>query len=296
MDLLIARVLDGASNGVVYGFIGLSLVVVFRGSGYLNFAQGEMAMFSAYFAWALHAGGLPILAAAIVATAAAFVAGLVVERVLIRPLGNDAEYQVIIVTIGLFLAINAAAAAIWSPDPLNFPSLVPSGPKSYVSVLGKRVQYDELLMLGVLLAILMILFAIFRYTRFGLAMRIATSNPESGVLLGIRVSRVNAFGWAIAAAIGALAAILVAPSTSLTPSFMFNFLIYGAAAAMLGGFDSPGGAVFAGVVLGIGENLVSSYVDLVGSDLKQGFALVVILAVLMLRPSGLFGSKRIERV
>jgi branched-chain amino acid transport system permease protein len=296
MELLIARVLDGATSGVVYGFIGLALVVVFRGSGYLNFAQGEMAMFAAYVAWALHAGGLPMWLAVVLATLAAFVSGLAVERALIRPLGRNAEYQVVIVTIGLFLAINAGAAAIWSSDPLNMPALVPAGPNDFLSVLGKRVQFEELLMFGALLVALAVLYGMFRYTRLGLAMRVATSNPESAVLMGIRVTRVNALGWAIAAAVGGLAAILVAPSTSLTPTFMFTFLIYGAAAAMLGGFDSPGGAVFAGIVLGVGENLVASYVDLVGSDLKQGFALVVILAVLMLRPSGLFGSKQIERV
>lgn len=296
MDLLIARILDGTANGVVYGFVGLSLVIVYRGSGYLNFAQGEMAMFSAYCAWALHAAGVPVLPAALIVIAGAFAVGMAMERVLIRPLGKDAEYGVIIVTIGLFLAINAAASAIWSPDPLRFTSLVPNQPGDFVSIFGKRVQYDEILMLVVLLTVLFILFALFKFTKLGLAMRVAASNPDAGVLLGIRVNRINGLGWALAAAIGGTAAILVAPSTSLTPSFMFNFLIYGAAAAMLGGFDSPGGAVLSGIILGIGENLVASYAQFIGSDLKQGFALVVILAVLMVRPSGLFGSARIERV
>ncbi|MDQ6522942.1 branched-chain amino acid ABC transporter permease [Nocardioides sp. LHD-245] len=296
MELLIARLIDGVNYGVIYGFLALALVCVYRGTHHLNLAQGEMAMFSGFIAYALHAAGLPVILAILGAVAVSFVAGGVVERVLIRPLGAHADYSILLVTIGLFLMLNAAAGVIWGGDPLAFPSLVPDRPDDYIGFFGTRLRYLPLLILGVLLAVMGGLFALFRYTRLGLAMRATASNPESARLLGIRVSGINALGWMLAAAVGALIATLIAPTTTLTTTMMFNFLIYAAAAATLGGFDSPLGAVLAGIVLGVVENLVASYVGFVGSDLKQAVALVILLVVLMVRPTGFFGSKRVERV
>lgn len=296
MDLFVARVVDGLSNGTVYAFLALALVVVYRGSGHLNIAQGEMAMFATYLAWAIHEQGVPIIAAIGLAMAAAFVGGVVVERALIRPLGSDPGFSIIVATIGLFLVLNAGVGVLWDLDPHRFPTVVASGPDRYVPVLGSRVQYQQIVVLATLLVVLGLLWTVFRYTKVGLAMRTASSNPDSALLLGIRVSTMNALGWGLAAVVGALAASLIAPTTTLNPIMMFNFLIYAMAAAMLGGFDSPGGAVVAGVGLGVSESLVAGYVSAVGSDLKQGFALVVILVVLLVRPTGLFGSQRVERV
>lgn len=296
MDLLIARIVDGFNNGVIYGFLALALVCVYRGTSHLNLAQGEMAMFSAFIAYALNAAGLPVPLAILGTVMIAFVAGGVIERVLIRPLGHDADYSILLVTIGLFLMLNAGAGVIWGGDPLAFPAAVPSAPDDYVDFFGTRLRYQQLLILGVLLLVLAALFVLFKYTRLGLAMRATASNPVTARLLGIRVNQINSLGWMLAAGVGALIGALVSPSTTLTTGMMFNFLIYAAAAATLGGFDSPGGAVLAGILLGLAENLIGSYVGFVGSDLKQAVALVILLAVLMVRPTGLFGTKKVERV
>ncbi|WP_300400480.1 branched-chain amino acid ABC transporter permease [Nocardioides sp.] len=296
MDLLIARIVDGFNNGVVYGFLALALVCVYRGTGHLNLAQGEMAMFSAFIAYALHAVGFPVVLAILGAVAIGFIAGGVVERVLIRPLGHGADYSILLVTIGLFLVLNAGAGVIWGGDPLTFPAAVPSAPDDYISFFGTRLRYQQLLILAVLLVVMTALYLLFKYTRLGLAMRVTAGNPDSARLLGMRVNQINSLGWALAAAVGALVGGLISPSTTLTTGMMFNFLIYAAAAATLGGFDSPGGAVLAGIVLGVLENLIGSYISWVGSDLKQAVALVILLGVLMVRPTGLFGTKKVERV
>jgi branched-chain amino acid transport system permease protein len=296
MDLLIARIIDGLNNGVIYGFLALALVCVYRGTKHLNLAQGEMAMFCAFIAYGLIHAGIPVVPAIAVTVLIGFLSGAVIERVLIRPLGHDADYSILLVTIGLFLALNAGAGLIWGGDPLRFPAVVPDGPNDYVSIFGERLHYQQLVLMIVLAVVVGLAFYLFRFTKLGLAMRTATSNPESARLLGIRVNRINSLGWMLAAAVGGLLGPLVAPSTTLTTAMMFNFIIYAAAAATLGGFDSPGGAVLAGLLIGVIENLVASYVSVVGSDLKQSVALVLLLVVLMVRPSGLFGSKRVERV
>ncbi|WP_181779034.1 branched-chain amino acid ABC transporter permease [Pseudonocardia pini] len=296
MDLLIARIVDGLNNGVIYGFLALALVCVYRGTKHLNLAQGEMAMFSAFIAYALYAVGLPVPVAVLGTVLVGFLAGGLVERVLIRPLGHHADYSILLVTIGLFLVLNAGAGVIWGGDPLPFPALVPSSPEDYIAFFGTRLRYQPLLVLGVLIVVMTALFVLFKYTRLGLAMRATASNPESARLLGIRVNRINSLGWMLAAGVGALVGALIAPSTTLTTGMMFNFLIYAAAAATLGGFDSPGGAVLAGILLGIAENIIGSYVWFVGTDLKQAVALVILLAVLMIRPTGMFGTKKVERV
>ncbi|GAA1545193.1 branched-chain amino acid ABC transporter permease [Nocardioides humi] len=296
MDLLIARVLDGFNNGVIYGFLGLALVCVYRGTGHLNLAQGEMAMFCAFLAYAFIGAGLPVPLAILLVVAIGFVGGATVERFLIRPLGHDAEYPILLVTVGIFLALNAGAGVIWGGDPLVFPTVVPSGPDDYIAVLGQRLHYQKVVIAGLLAACLAVLYALFRYTRIGLAMRASSSNPDSTLLLGVPVHRINSLGWAIAAGVGALLGPLVAPSTTLNTMMMLHFILYACAAATLGGFDSPAGTVFAGVMLGVVENIVASYVGAVGSDLKQGVTLLILLAVLMIRPSGLFGSQKVERI
>jgi branched-chain amino acid transport system permease protein len=296
MQLLFARILDGVNNGVIYGFLALALVCVYRGTKHLNLAQGEMAMFCAFIAYGLVTRGFPVALAIALTVLIGFIGGGVIERTLIRPLGRHADYQILLVTIGLFLALNAGAGVIWGGNPLSFPSVVPNQPNDYISVFGSRLHYQQLVIIGVLLAVLGALFYLFRFTRLGLAMRAVTSNPDSARLMGIRVNPIYALGWMLAAGVGALLGPLVAPSTTLNTSMMFNFLIYAAAAATLGGFDSPGGAVLAGILIGVVENLIASYVSLVGPSLKQSVALVVLLGVLMVRPTGLFGTKRVERV
>ena len=296
MDLLLDRVLDGLNNGAIYALLALALVSVYRGTGHLNIAQGEMAMFSAFIAYAFLGAGLPLVVAISLAVGAAAVAGGCIERLVVRPLEKRGEFPLLLAMIAIFLMLNAGAGVIWGGDPLAFPAVVPSGPDDFVSVLGTRLRYQNLAILVLLAAVLGILFWIFYRTRLGLAMRVAASNPESAVLLGIPVNRINSLGWMLAGGIGALAGILVAPSTTLTPGMMLNFFIYACVAATVGGFDSPGGAVLAGLLIGVVENLIASYVDLIGPDLKQTVALLFLVVVLMVRPTGLLGSKRVERV
>jgi branched-chain amino acid transport system permease protein len=296
MDLLVARLIDGLNNGVIYGFLGLALVCVFRGSGTLNLAQGEMAMFCSFIAYSLVHRGFPVVLAIVVVVLIGFIGGGIIERVLIRPLGREAEYPMLLVTIGLFLALNAGAGVIWGGDPLAFPNVVPSGPNDYISIFSDRLHYQDVLIIVVLAAVLGGLYALFQFTRIGLAMRASASNPDSSLLVGIRVNRINALGWMLAGGVGALLGPLVAPSTTLTTGMMLNFIIYAAAAATLGGFDSPAGTVFAGILIGVVENLLSSYVTQIGPSLKQAVALVSLLLVLMVKPSGLFGTRRVERI
>jgi branched-chain amino acid transport system permease protein len=298
MQLFIDRIIDGLNNGVIYGFLALALVCVYRGTSHLNLAQGEMAMFCAFLAYAFVGWGVPIVAAVAIVALIGFLSGAVVERTLIRPLGRGpgAEYSILLVTIGLFLILNTGAGVIWGGDPLSLPAVAPDGANDYISVLGSRLHYQQLVIILVLLAVLGLLFYLFKFTKLGLAMRATASNPDSARLMGIPVNRINSLGWMLAAGVGALLGPLVAPSTTLTTGMMFNFLIYATAAATLGGFDSPGGAVLGGVLIGVVENLVASYVHFVGPDLKQAVALVILLVVLMVRPSGLFGTQRVERV
>jgi branched-chain amino acid transport system permease protein len=298
MQLIIDRIIDGLNNGVIYAFLALALVCVYRGTGHLNMAQGEMAMFCAFTTYAFVKWGFPIVAAIALVTLIGFIGGGVVERCLIRPLGRGpgAEYLILLVTIGLFLILNTGAGVIWGGDPLSLRAVVPNGASDYISIFGSRLHYQQLVIILVLLAVLGLLFYLFKFTKLGLAMRATASNPDSARLMGIPVNRINMLGWALAAAVGAMLGPLVAPSTTLTTGMMFNFLIYATAAATLGGFDSPGGAVLAGVFIGVFENLVASYVTWVGADLKQSVALVILLVVLMVRPSGVFGTKRAERV
>jgi branched-chain amino acid transport system permease protein len=298
MQLFIDRIIDGLNNGVIYGFLALALVCVYRGTAHLNLAQGEMAMFCAFLSYSFVGWGFPIIAAIAVVFLIGCAGGAVIERVLIRPLGRSkgAEYSILLVTIGLFLILNTGAGVIWGGDPLALPAVVPDGPNDYISIFGSRLHYQQLVILLVLLAVLGLLFYLFKFTKLGLAMRTTASNPDSARLMGIPINKINSLGWVLAAGVGALLGPLVAPSTTLTTGMMFNFLIYATAAATLGGFDSPGGAVLGGILIGIIENLVASYVSFVGPDLKQATALVILMVVLMVRPSGLFGTKRVERV
>jgi branched-chain amino acid transport system permease protein len=296
VELFLTRLIDGVDNGAIYGFIALALVCTYRGGRALNLAQGELAMFCTFIAYHLVRLGCPVVLAVAGAVVAGAAAGGAVERVLVRPLGRHAEYSVLLVTIGLFLAVNAAAGVIWGGDPKAFPSLVPDGPDDYIPVLTARLRYQQLLVMAVLALVVALVYALFRFTRVGLAMRVAASNPDSALLLGIRVSRMNSLGWILAGAIGALLGPLIAPTTTLTTAMFFTFIIYGCAAATLGGFDSPIGAVIGGLIIGVIENLVAGYVSFLGDSLKLTVALVILLAVLMLRPRGLLGTREIERV
>ena len=289
MDQLAHQVLSGLATGGIYASVALALVMIYQATHLVNFAQGEMAMFATYLAWALIQAGVPYWGAFCITVVASFVGGVVIERVIIRPVENAPILVLVIVFIALLVIFNSLAGWIFTYTIKPFPSPFPPQPlfgNSYVSS-------HELGSMGITLFVLLLLFVFFRYTPLGLAMRAAAQNPESSRLVGIRVGWMLALGWGLAAAIGAIAGMMVAPTVFLEPNMMGGILLYAFAGALLGGIDSPGGAVLGGFIVGVLENVVGAYV---GTELKLTFALVVIIGVLVVRPSGLLGKVHVTRV
>jgi branched-chain amino acid transport system permease protein len=292
MERLIQTIVDGVATGSLYGALALAVVLIFRTTGIVNFAQGEMAMFSTFIAWGLVEAGIPLGLAILATLAISFAGGMLIERVIIRPVEGGEVLTLVIVTLGLFILTNSAAGWIWGFENRSFPSMFGD---DAVDVAGVSITLESLGIVGLLLAVVGVLFLFFQYTKIGLALRAVSMNPESSRLAGISVGRTLMIGWGIAAAVGALAGVLIAPRLFLDVNFMGGVLIYSFAAATLGGFDSPFGAVIGGWVIGVSENLASTYVDFIGSDLKILVPLAIILAVLLVRPSGLFGSREVAR-
>ena len=289
LNLLIHQVLSGLATGGIYASLALALVMIYQATHLVNFAQGEMAMFSTYIAWSLLQQGMPYWAAFALTVVIAFVGGVLIERIIVRPVERAPILSVVIVFIALLVIFNSLAGWIYSYTIKPFPSPFPAQPlfgNSYVSS-------HELGSMGITLAVLLALFVFFRYTPLGLAMRAAAQNPESSRLVGVRVGWMLALGWGLASAIGAIAGMMVAPIVFLEPNMMGGILLYAFAGALLGGIDSPGGAVLGGFLLGVLENVVGAYV---GTELKLTVALVVIVGVLVVRPSGLFGKVHVVRV
>lgn len=289
MELLIHQILSGLATGGIYASVALALVMIYQATHLVNFAQGEMAMFATYFAWTLMQAGVPYWGAFFITVAAAFVAGVILERVVIQPVENAPILSVVIVFIGLLVIFNSVAGWIYTYTIKPFPSPFPEKPlfgNSYVTS-------HELGSTAVTLAVLLLVFVFFRYTPLGLAMRAAAQNPVSSRLVGVRVGWMLALGWGLAAAIGAVAGIMVAPVVFLEPNMMGGILIYAFAGALLGGIDSPPGAVLGGFLVGVLENVVGMYL---GSEVKLTVALVIIVGVLVVKPSGLFGKVHVARV
>jgi branched-chain amino acid transport system permease protein len=258
----------------------------------VNFAQGEMAMFSTFIAWGLHEGGVPLGLAVLTTVGLSFLAGVVIERGLIRHFEGGEVLTLVIVTLGLFILLNSLAGWIWGFGNRAFPSLFSDGS---VNVADVRLSVESLGIVGTLLGVVALLFVLFQRTKVGLAMRAAALNPDSSALVGVRVGNMLMLGWGLAAALGALAGVLVAPRLFLDVNLMGGVLIYAFAAAALGGFDSAIGAVAGGWIIGVSENLAGTYVDFIGADLKILVPLVIIFVVLLVRPAGLFGTHEVAR-
>jgi branched-chain amino acid transport system permease protein len=288
MDLFLQQVLSGLAVGGIYASLALALVMIYQATEHVNFAQGAMAMFSTYVAWALIQAGMSYWIAFFITILLSFAAGIVIERLVIRPI-KGSVLSVVVVFIGLLILFEALAGWIFTYFQQTFPSPFPDIP-----VYGVNVQ--ELSVIGVTLVVLIAVFVFFRYTPLGLAMRAAAQNPESSALVGIHVGWMLALGWGLAAAIGAVAGMMVAPKLNLDPNMMGSVLIYAFAGALLGGITSPGGAVIGGFAVGVMENLIGTFVPFVGNELKLTFALILIIGVLVVRPSGLFGQVVVNRV
>jgi branched-chain amino acid transport system permease protein len=292
MERFIQVLVDGWATGSLYGALAVAVVLIYRATGIVNFAQGELAMFSTFIAWGLLQAGLPLLPAVIVTLALAFAGGMMIERTVIRPVEGGEVLTLVIVTLGLYIFINSLAGWIWGFGNRAFPSLFGDGS---FDLAGATIPVESLGIVAVLIALVAILFTVFQRTKVGLAMRAVAMNPESSRLHGISVGRTLMIGWGVAALVGALAGVLIAPRLFLDVNFMGAVLIYSFAAATLGGFDSPLGALIGGWIVGIAEGLAGTYVDFIGSDLKILVPLTVILVVLLFRPTGLFGSAEVAR-
>jgi branched-chain amino acid transport system permease protein len=289
MELLVHQILSGLATGGIYASVALALVMIYQATHLVNFAQGEMAMFATYLAWTLMQAGVPYWGAFFITVAAAFAGGVLLERIVIQPVENAPILSVVIVFIGLLVIFNSVAGWIYSYTIKPFPSPFPQS--SFLD--NKYLSSHDMGSALVTLVVLALVFVFFRYTPLGLAMRAAAQNPVSSRLVGVRVGWMLALGWGLAAAIGAVAGIMVAPVVFLEPNMMGGILLYAFAGALLGGIDSPGGAVLGGFIVGVLENVVGVYL---GTELTLTVALVIIVGVLVVRPSGLFGKVHVARV
>jgi branched-chain amino acid transport system permease protein len=291
MEILIQQIVSGIATGAIYACMALAIVMIYQAIHHLNFAQGEMAMFSTFVAWQLLAWGMPYWLAFVLTVALSFAGGIIIERIVFKPIENAPVLSHVVVFIALFAIFNSLAGFIWNFEIKPFPSPFGSG-----ALFGGIMSPHQAGMIVVTLAVLVLLYVFFRFTRIGLAMRAAAANPESARLVGIRVSWMTALGWGMASAIGAVAGMMIAPVVFLEPNMMVSILLYGFAGAVLGGLTSPVGAVIGGLAVGIIENLAGTYIPVVGPELKLPVALFVIVAVLVVRPSGLLGRKIVQRV
>jgi branched-chain amino acid transport system permease protein len=290
MQGLAHQLVAGIATGGIYAAVALALVMIYQSTHHVNFAQGEMATFSTYIALTLVEAGLPFWLAFLATVAISFAIGVAIERLLMRPMAKAPELVIVGVFIGLLLIVNNLTGWVFGFTNRAFPSPF----ESDRPLLGGLVSGHELGSTAVTLAVLGLVYLFFRHTSLGLAMRAAAFNPASARLVGIRVGWMLALGWGLAAAIGAVAGTMIAPVVFLEPNMMVGILLYAFAGALLGGIDNPAGAVVGGFAVGVIENIGGAYV--VGTELKLSLALVIIIGVLLVRPSGLFGRVLVSRV
>jgi branched-chain amino acid transport system permease protein len=294
MELFTNQVLAGIATGAIYACMALAVVMIYQAIDHLNFAQGEMAMFSTYIAWTLTTNhGVSYWPAFAITLLASFAGGFGIHQAVIRPVERGSQIRVVIVTIGLLLVLNGLATWIWTGEVRAVRSPFPGGT---FEVGGVAISYADVGTIAVCFAAVVVMWSFFQFTKVGLALRAAAVNPNEARLVGVRVPLMLGLGWGLAAVLGAIAGMLTAPSVFLDPNMMQSVLIYAFAAAVLGGIDSPIGAVVGGLILGVGLNLIGTYIDFIGSDLRLPAALLVILIVLLVRPAGLFGKPEVKKV
>jgi branched-chain amino acid transport system permease protein len=293
MALFLQLVIDGIASGAIYAALALALVLIFRSTNIVNFGQGEMATFSAYCMWQLTLWGVPLWLALVIALIGSFALGAIIFRLVIRPLAGAPVEAMVVATLGLFVAFQAICLWLWGADQQAFPSLFPDSGFDLGAV---RLRASALGTLVVLLIAAGGIGLLFRFTRFGLAIRAAASDRTNSLLVGIDVERMLMLGWGFAAAIGLIAAALIAPRLFLSPSMMLPILFYALAAATLGGWDSPVGAVLGGLLVGVAESLVAAFVPFIGADLRIAVPIILTLVILLIKPVGLFGSRKVIKL
>jgi branched-chain amino acid transport system permease protein len=292
------QVVSGLATGSIYASLALGIVIIYRSTGVINFAQGEMATFSTFIAWWLiedpNGPEWPFWGAFVVTLVVSFAGGVLVERVLIRPVEGAPVLTIVMITLGLAIALNGLVSWIWGAETRSFPGAFSTRPVHVVSV---TFSIQDAGFVAILLAAVACLYVFFRYTKTGLGLRAAAAGREASRLLGVRVGWMLALGWGIAAMLGALSGIMTAPTAFLDPNMMQGVLLYAFAAAVLGGLDSPIGAVVGGLVLGVLLNLLGTYVPhWFGGQMRLVGGLLVIFTVLLVRPQGLFGRVAVRRV
>jgi len=296
MDLFIQRVFDGLANGSAYALIAVALVLIFKATTLINFAQGELAMLGAFLALQLWYWGIPIWIAVVMAMLLTAILAAGIERTLIRPFDPKDHLPLVIITLGLFLAINAFAGIVWRFDPRQFPELFPGG--NALDIGSRGLSWFAVFTILLTVGVIALLQLLLNKTKIGLAFRAVSSNLESSELVGIKVGSTLQFGWALAAAVGTLGACVYVsnPLLSLEPSVMLRVLIFAASAAALGGLDSIWGALVGGLAIGFVQSLLVQYLDFIPSEMSLAAAVVVLLIVLLFKPAGLFGTASVERV
>jgi branched-chain amino acid transport system permease protein len=287
------QIVSGLADGAVFASLALALVLIYRSTRAINFAQGEMATFTTFIAWSLMNHGFLFWEAFPLVLVIAFAGGVAVERVIIRPVENAPVVTIVIITLGLALLLNGLMSVIWGGADRPFNGGFSS---RTIKLAGAHISIQYIGIIGVLAALLLLLGLFFRFTKLGLALRASALNPESSRLVGVRVGWMLAFGWGLAALVGAVGGMMVAPLQFLGPNMMQAVLLYAFAAAILGGLDSPVGAVVGGLVLGLTIDLLGRYVGYIGSTLKLPVALLLILVFLLFRRGGLFGLVAERRV
>jgi len=287
------QIVDGITAGSIYGALALALVLVYRSTGLVNFAQGQMAVVSVYIGWSLVEIGLPVPLVVVFTLLASLVIGALTERLLIRRFEGQEPLVAIVATVAVLICFNGLINLVWGGSVRAFPSLFPD---EVVSFLGARATWGDVGTVAVLVGTVGLLQLFFLRTRLGLALRTAADNPSSARLLGLPVGSLLLVGWGLAALLGGLAGCLVAPSVPLQPNMMDTILVYALAAAVLGGLDSPLGAVVAAWLIGIVETVAGANINIIGSDLRIAVPLVLLALILLVRPQGLFGRRDVERL
>jgi len=293
MQEFLQQVVSGLATGGIFASLALALVLIYNAMGLVNFAQGEMAMFATFLALVLIDHGVSYWIAFPLTLAIAFAGGVVIQRVVIRPVERAPVLTLVIVTLGLATLVNGMAGFLFGYVPRSFPS--PFSAQT-VNILGALASFQDLGVIAVSGVVLVLIYLLLQRTTLGLALRAASHHPEASRLLGIRVSWMLALGWGLASAVGAVSGMMAAPILLLQPNMMQTVIIYAFAAAVLGGIESPLGAVVGGLIVGVTVNLAGAYVPGVGGDLQLAVAFAIIIAVLVLKPNGLFGRAAVRRV
>jgi branched-chain amino acid transport system permease protein len=294
MEKFIQQVATGLSTGSLYAILALALVLIYRSTGIVNFAQGEMAMFTTFIAWSFLDFGMHYWLAFFMTLLVAALFGALIELIIMRPVENAPPINAVIVTLGIFTVLSSLALRIWQGQPKSFPK-APQFEGGALELGPAIISRPNIGVFCMSLLIVLLIFLLFNYTKVGLAMRASAQNRIASQLVGVRVGRMLALGWALSAMVGAVAGMLLAPTIFLSPSMMVGVLLFAFAAAVLGGLDSAMGAVVGGLTIGVVQNLAGTYIPN-GSQIDIAVAFLVIIIVLLIRPNGLFGRRVLGRV